>query len=251
MTRRRALWIGFAALALGGCSVPLHAIGAQAGGLGQVAALIGVLAAACALRMAWLLTSAARTVGAMPSVATSERVRIAGGRAGIARLTVVDSAEIFALCSGPLYPRVVVSSGLAHEVSPNVLDAILVHEAHHARRREPLRRAVLGALADVFLPLPVLRWWADRQIQESELAADRAAITRVGAESVAAAMVVVGAPPPRVALAAFGGTAELRAAQLLGEPLPERRLPLHTLIGSLAGLGLLATAALCTSQVVG
>jgi len=251
VTRRQGLWVGFAALALAGCSVPLHAIATDSSGWSQTAALFVLLAAAFCMRVVWLLASAARAIRALSATGAPEGLLAAARRAGVRRLAVVESEETFAVCTGLIQPKVVVSSRLAATAGGAVLDAVLVHEAHHARHLEPLRRAVLSALADVLLPFPALRWWADRQIEESELAADRAAIARVGAESVAAALVVVGASTSRVALPAFGGCAELRAAQVLGEDLPSRRMPLRTLLGSVAGFALLASAALCTTQVVG
>ena len=249
MTRRQALWVGFVALALLGCSAPLDAT--VTGGWKRAVALIGLLGAASALRTAWLLASAARTVREMPMGIASEALLISGRRAGVERLAVVESEEVFAVCSGLLRPKVVVSSQLTKALGGSLLDAVLVHEARHARCREPLRRAWRSAVADIFLPFPVLRWWAVRRIEDSELAADRAAIARVGVEPVAAALLVVGRSVPRVALAAFEGVAERRAAQLLGERQQARRVPLRVAVGSGAGFGVLSFAALCATGLVG
>ncbi|GAC1326861.1 MAG: hypothetical protein NVSMB17_00040 [Candidatus Dormibacteria bacterium] len=251
MTRRQGLWIVFAALALAGCSIPLHAMATGTAGWEQTAAVLGVLVAAVGVRVAWLLAMAARAIRTMPAIDASAELQAAARSAGIRRLLVIDSDVALAICYGPIRPRVVVSSGLAGSVGGRVLDAVLLHEAYHASHHEPLRRAVFDALADVLLAFPALRWWADRKVEDSELAADRAAIARVGAESVAAALVVVGASTPPAAVAAFGGCADLRAAQVLGDALPARRMPTRTVLGSLAGLVLLASASLCTTPAVG
>jgi len=251
VTRRQALWVVFIALALAGCSVPIHALASWQPGWGPYLALVAALTVASALRVAWLLTTAGRAVSALKLGEPSCELRLAARRAGVDRVVVVDSEDVYALCSGLLRPRVVVSVGLASAATPAVLEAVLVHEAHHAKRREPLRRAIFSAVADVLLPLPVVRWWADRHVEESELAADRAAIQRVGVKSVAAALMIFGSSARRSAVAAFGGAAELRAAQVLGEPLPKRRVPLRTLAGSAAGLTGLASAVLCATLVSG
>jgi beta-lactamase regulating signal transducer with metallopeptidase domain len=77
------------------------------------------------------------------------------------------------------------------------LEAVLVHEAEHARRRDPLRRLAGRAAADVLFWLPLVGWWSRRRLEDAELAADRAAIDRVGRRPLARALratAVVAAP---------------------------------------------------------
>jgi Zn-dependent protease with chaperone function len=55
-----------------------------------------------------------------------------------------------------LRPRIYVSSGTTALLSGAQLDAVLAHEAHHARRRDPLRMLVARTLAESAFFVPVL-----------------------------------------------------------------------------------------------
>lgn len=71
-------------------------------------------------------------------LARSEAIEIcAGGRAVDARLLAMDSAVAFS--AGLLQPRIYVSTALLRRVSPSELEATLLHEVAHVRRRDPLR----------------------------------------------------------------------------------------------------------------
>jgi beta-lactamase regulating signal transducer with metallopeptidase domain len=83
---------------------------------------------------------------------------------------------------------------------------VLVHEAEHARRRDPLRRLAGRAAADVLVWLPLVGWWTSRRLEEAELAADRAAIDRVGRTPLAQALrATATAAAPAVVGARFDG----------------------------------------------
>ena len=59
------------------------------------------------------------------------------------------------------------------------LHAVVEHEAHHARRRDPLRLAAAQTTADAFGFLPPLRDLARKEAALADLAADRAAVAAV------------------------------------------------------------------------
>jgi len=83
---------------------------------------------------------------------------------------------------------------------------------------------------------PILGWFAGHQRENAELAADRAAIEGVGRPPLARALLSLTPSNDPDLLAAFTGSAELRAAQVLGDPLPSRR-PNRTLwLASTAGV---------------
>ncbi|MFI7134724.1 M56 family metallopeptidase [Nonomuraea sp. NPDC050153] len=155
-----------------------------------------------------------------------------------------------AFCSGLLRPRVYVTRRLD---GPE-LDAILLHESAHARRRDPLRRLLARAAGDVLFFLPLAAWWAERQVERSEVAADRFAIKRCGRKAVAAALVSVAAGPIAGAAApgtaAFNGAAQARLAQLLGDPPPRRRPSRARSLASLAGLLSAVGLMMCLGQAV-
>jgi beta-lactamase regulating signal transducer with metallopeptidase domain len=128
------------------------------------------------------------------------------------------------------------------------LDAVLVHEAEHARRRDPLRRLVGRAAADVLFWLPLVGWWTRHRLEDAELAADRAAIDRVGRSPLARALRATATPAAPMVGARFGGAGAARVTQLLGDPLPPRRPPLAACLLSLLGLILAVSLAMCVGQ---
>ncbi len=100
--------------------------------------------------------------------------------------------------------------------------------------------------------LPVVGWLAERILDDAELAADRAAIRGVGRQAVAAALWRVGTPTmpaPRQAIG-FGGAAELRVAQLLGDTLPARRPAARLWLQSFVGIAVALEVGFCASGAV-
>src|SRR5439155_27041411 len=112
-------------------------------------------------------------------VPPSELVAAVSRTCGFAVDCADDGAHV-AVCAGALRPRVVVSRGLLARLTPEQLDAVLLHEQHHARRRDALRQAALRAARDVFFYAPLVSWWVDRHLERAELYADRAAVQRLG-----------------------------------------------------------------------
>jgi Zn-dependent protease with chaperone function len=143
---------------------------------------------------------------------------------------------------------VFVTSGMVASLTAEELDAVLVHEAEHARRRDPLRRLVGRAAADVLFWLPLVGWWSRRRLEDAELAADRAAIDRVGRSPLARALRATAAPAAPAAGARFDGAGPARVSQLLGEQPPPRPPPLVACLLSLLGLILAVSLAMCVGQ---
>lgn len=82
------------------------------------------------------------------------------------RVSVVRSSRAFAMTVGVRWPEVVLSTAALRALTRVQLRAVLEHEAHHVRQREPLRRLLLG-LALLWVPFRTLR----RNLQESYVAA--------------------------------------------------------------------------------
>jgi len=97
----------------------------------------------------------------------------------------------------------------------------------------------------------VVRWWADRRREASELAADRAAMRRAGRPPLAAALWKLGSYLESNSAAAFAGAAELRVAQLLGEDLRRPRLPMPLWMGSAAGVLIALNSVWCVAHLFG
>jgi Zn-dependent protease with chaperone function len=125
---------------------------------------------------------------------------------------------------------------------------VLVHEAEHARRRDPLRRLAARAAGDVLFWLPLAGWWSRRRLEQAELAADRAAIGQVGRGPLARALRATAAPGPPAVGTRFDGAGAARVAQLLGDQPPPSRPPLVACLLSLLGLTLAVSLAMCVGQ---
>ena len=139
-------------------------------------------------------------------------------------------------------------SGLAASLADDELDAVLAHEAEHARRRDPLRRLAGRAAAEVLFWLPLVNWWSRGRLEDAELAADRAAIRRVGRPSLARALRATAIPTGATAGVGFDGAGPARVTQLLGDQPPRRRPPLAACLLSGLGLTLAVSLAMCVGQ---
>jgi hypothetical protein len=90
-----------------------------------------------------------------------------------------------AFCAGYLRPRVYISQAALNLLSDTELHAVLAHEYHHRRVRDPLRLACGRILSQALFFLPALRTLFGRYSDVAELNADGAAV-RVGAGGRAA-----------------------------------------------------------------
>jgi Zn-dependent protease with chaperone function len=154
-------------------------------------------------------------------------------RTGVRRVGCLAADAPIAFCAGAISPGILVSEGLVARLRPDELDAVLLHEHEHVRTNEPLLRAAHETASDVLFYVPLIRWWSRYRLEDSELRADRAALERLGPRPVAAALWALGRSVAMQGVAAFGGVAELRVAQLLGDALPTRApgLPLVAISG--------------------
>src|SRR5258708_2047457 len=128
-----------------------HLGAATQGEAGDVGARCGAAAGA-----------AARGVSALPGAARAAELAGAARRARIRRIRCLAEGGATAFCAGLLAPRVYITAGAVAELAPGALDAVLAHEAAHARRRDPLRRLAAPAARDALFYLPLARWWSRR-----------------------------------------------------------------------------------------
>lgn len=114
-----------------------------------------------------------------------------------------------AFCAGLLHPRIFVSTATLGALTDDELEAVLAHENHHARCRDPLRLLIARTVSDALFFLPGMRQIASRYAALAEVAADAAAVRASGGSgrSLAAALLafdsstspaVVGIAPERV-----------------------------------------------------
>jgi Zn-dependent protease with chaperone function len=143
---------------------------------------------------------------------------------------VVAGKEPQAFCAGYLRPRIFLSEGALGQLTETELGAVVAHELHHVRRREPLRLLVATALADALFFLPILRRMSERYRALGELAADEAAVNALHARAPLASALLKFSEPEPVPEAVVGIDPE-RVDNLMGDDRAGRwRLP-RTLLG--------------------
>lgn len=173
------------------------------------------------------------------------------GRALVTRLRPVDELILAgeralilgdprprAFCVGFARPRIYVSRGALGTLEGDELTAVVAHERHHKRRRDPLRMLIAEILAEALFFMPAMTRLRDRYSELAELAADEAAIKAVEGDSgpLASAMLSFG----RSADPSVVDIAPERVDHLCGE-----RVRWHLPVGSLA----LALATLAVTAV--
>ncbi len=108
---------------------------------------------------------------------------------------VVDHDEPFAFTFGLGEPRVAVSRGLVEQLSPEELEAVMVHERYHVRARDPLKLVVARVAARTCFFLPAVGHLVARYLAGRELAADRRSRRDLGRPALAGALFKVVAGP--------------------------------------------------------
>jgi Zn-dependent protease with chaperone function len=175
--------------------------------------------------------AARRTVARVAVVSTMDA-------ATAVRLVADPSPQAF--CAGLLRPRVYISTGAVALLSADELAAVVEHESHHAARRDPLRLLTAQVVGDAFFFLPALRHLRTRYAALAELAADEAAIRRLGGpQPLASAMLAFG---EQSSGAVVGFSAE-RVDHLLGVG-PRWKLSLAMLLWMFVAVAGLVGAAL-------
>ena len=85
-----------------------------------------------------------------------------------------------AFCLGFWRPRIWLTEGLVNLLTDEELSAVLIHEAHHCRQRDPLRLLISRTLKAAFFFLPLVSKLSGSVELEQEVAADQAAISSLG-----------------------------------------------------------------------
>lgn len=213
-----------------------------------VTALPALSAIAVVARAVYLEAATRRYLRRLVTAEAPPALAASMARTGAGPVRFVVSGHPAAFCAAALRPAIHVTEGLVERLRPCELDAVLIHEQHHLRRREPLRRLIWNALGAVLFYVPLVPWWARHRAELAELAADRTAITQRGSAALAGAVWVVGSGGAPRGAVAFGDATEARVSQLLGEQLPKRRPGARLCVLSGAGLALAAAFVVCLFQ---
>ena len=120
------------------------------------------------------------------------RLQVVGELQGDWPAKVVADPLPQAFCAGYLRPTVYVSQRTVELLTPPELDAVLAHEHHHRRMRDPLRFAFGRILGHALFFTPALRALSERYADEAELRADHAAVrdSAGGAPALASALLL-------------------------------------------------------------
>jgi Zn-dependent protease with chaperone function len=196
-------------------------------------------------RALWLLLRVRRAVADLVAVPPPTKLGSAVCGAGIDAVICVRDPSPAAFCVGAVRPQVIVTTGLVERLGVDELVAVLLHEGEHARRRDPLRRAAWRAAAELLWHVPLVEWWCRRRVEHSELAADRAALARLGPGPLARALTTPTIGAAGLDGVPFDGAADLRVAQLLGDPLPTRRPSCGAYVVSAGAMTLTINLAMC------
>ena len=208
---------------------------------GGPAALLGLALAALALAALFLgLRSIHRQVRASRRYLATHELSDESIEVDGVRCLLIDREEPIAFCAGYLRPEVHLSRGAREQLDAAELRAVLAHEVHHVRRRDPLRLLAARVLADALFFLPILRRIGERYSTLGELAADEAAVKALrGRGPLASALLKFSESPAQPA--AVVSLAPERVDHLMGDPDATRwKLPGSPLARSalaLVGLG--------------
>jgi len=195
--------------------------------------LVVALGSVSLAALALCLRSAARQV--LASRRFESRLPLIGDLPGVPGGRVVADSAPHAFCLGWLRPRIYVSRGALDALDGAEREAVIAHELHHARRRDPLRLLLARSLGEGLFFLPVLRRLAERYAALAELAADEAAVKASrGPQPLASALLVFDTHPSPVVV----GIAPERVDSLLGRR-ARFELPVLLLAGGLATIGVL------------
>jgi BlaR1 peptidase M56 len=188
--------------------------------------------------------------GAMRECRASRRFSRAVSRLQLETLrgaAVVPDTQPRAFCAGLLRPRVYVSAGAVALLDEAALNAVLAHERHHARRRDPLRFAAGRVLAHALFFLPELGLLVERQQALAELSADESAVDGVPAQRSALARAMLSFSDAHTS-GREGGVDPARIDYLLGEP-PSWRFPAVLCLAAVGVLVLLVAVAVLAGRV--
>ncbi|MEM8782649.1 MAG: M56 family metallopeptidase [Planctomycetota bacterium] len=144
---------------------------------------LGVAFGSLRLTLGWLGTRQLKRRGVTPCAAFSaEHLERLHARLGLRQLTpiLVSTRAATACAAGWLRPVVLLPVAVVRDLTPPQLEAIVLHELAHLRRRDPWWNA-LQCVAETLLFFHPAAWWLSANIRdERERACDDAAVGITG-----------------------------------------------------------------------
>ena len=170
----------------------------------------------------------------------------ASGHTQLEDAVVFEDERPRAFCAGLLRPRIYLSTGAVAALDEPALRAVLLHEDHHARRRDPLRLATGRVLSRALFFVPGIGELVRHQQSLAELGADERAIGAGDENRSALARAMLSFSETTDAGESVG-IDPTRVDHLLGEP-PSWRFPALLFVSALGVLALTVTLALLAGR---
>ncbi len=160
------------------CAAAISHFGEALPPLGTITVvLLGGALLAAGRRIHGLVRRTARLTAARPPAPIPLGVAASAQRLGIgATIRCYTSTVPDVYTAGFLSPRIWASSSLVELLEPEELEAVLLHERAHLRRRDPLRVLIVRSLEALLAPVPAVGTLAKRFELAKELDADREAL---------------------------------------------------------------------------
>ncbi len=103
-------------------------------------------------------------------------------------ICLIDAPDPMAFTLGWFSPKIIYTSALVKILSEDELTSVLSHEAAHQSRRDPLRRLVTRAIAELLFFLPSIKDLMENLSSHQEVLADKTAIKQCGQEYLISGM---------------------------------------------------------------
>lgn len=268
MTKARGVFWLYALLALLGAGVTALALVAAAANVRFGVPSVDALVAAC--RQLTLPEVTTTSIAALALGSGAFAVLLLGVRSAfrqvraarrfVAGLDVIGPAPLGpprtfvfaddgpnAFCAGLLRPRIFISTGTLATLGHDQLQAVLAHEQHHARSRDPLRLLLARTVRDALFFLPGMNELAERYAALAEVAADGAAVDADGGDRRSLAAALLAFDSASVSSPAVVGIAPERVDTLLGDR-PAWQLPLALIAAALVLLTSLGVVAVRVAE---
>ncbi len=96
------------------------------------------------------------------------------------KICVVNSEALLCFCAGFISPRIYISNGMIAILTPEELEALVLHEKHHLSNHVPLKILIGKCIALMLVFIPLLQDFLQHYLIEMEIAADDSAIRQQG-----------------------------------------------------------------------
>ena len=135
-----------------------------------------------------------------------------------------------AFVAGPVRPAIYVTAPLLDVLDASELQAVVLHEEHHRRQRDPLRSLALTSWGRFLGWLPGAERWIERRLAHLEIAADQYALRNGASRAAMASALLKCDRSSSVSAMGFSAAAEMRLRGLVsGTTTSEASAPMEWL----------------------